>query len=309
MEKNSKILITGHTGLVGSAIFRKLKEQNYSNLITKEFPNLDLTRQAETENFIKTKKPEYIFLAAGKVGGIYANNSYPAEFIYQNIMIESNVIHCAYLYGVKKLLFFGSSCIYPKYAKQPIKEKYLLTNKLEPTNEPYAIAKIAGIKICQAYNKQYNTNFISVMPTNLYGPGDNYNLETSHVLPALIRKFHEAKINNRPYVKLWGSGTPKREFLYVDDLADASIFLMNKYNETEFVNIGIGLDISIKELANKIKNIVGYQGDIRWDTTKPDGTPQKLLNVDKLHNLGWKHSYSLTEGITRSYQWFLQNYG
>jgi len=309
MEKNSKIFITGHTGLVGSAILRKLKEHNYSNLITKEFPILDLTRQAETENFFKKEKPEYLFLAAGKVGGIYANNTYPAEFIYQNIMIESNVIHYAYLSRVKKLLFFGSSCIYPKYSKQPIKEEYLLSSKLESTNEPYAIAKIAGIKMCQAYNRQYNSNFISIMSTNLYGPGDNYNLETSHVLPALIRKLHEAKINNKPDVHLWGSGTPRREFLYVDDLADASIFLMNNYNETEFVNIGTGLDITIKELAYKIKDIVGYQGDIKWDTTKPDGTPQKLLNVDKLHNLGWTHSYSLTKGITKSYQWFLQNYG
>ena len=311
MDKNSKIYIAGHTGLVGSAILRRLKMEDYRNIVTIDFPGLDLTRQNDTENFIRNEGPEYIFLVAGKVGGILANNTYPAEFIYQNIMIEANVINFAYLYGVKKLLFLGSSCIYPKLAKQPMKEEYLLNGKLEPTNEPYAIAKITGIKMCESYNRQYNTNFISVMPTNLYGPGDNFDLQTSHVLPAMIRKFHEAKINNKPKVLLWGTGAPRREFLFVDDLADAVVFLMNNYNTGdigEFVNIGTGEDLTIKELANKIKEIVGYKGGIEWDITKPDGTPRKLLNVDKLHNLGWKHSYSLIEGIRKTYQWYKQHY-
>ena len=311
MDKNSKIYIAGHTGLVGSAILRRLKMEDYRNIVTIDFPGLDLTRQNDTENFIRNEGPEYIFLVAGKVGGILANNTYPAEFIYQNIMIEANVINSAYLYGVKKILFFGSSCIYPKLAKQPMKEEYLLNGKLEPTNEPYAIAKITGIKMCESYNRQYNTNFISVMPTNLYGPGDNFDLQTSHVLPAMIRKFHEAKINNKPKVLLWGTGAPRREFLFVDDLADAVVFLMNNYDTGdigEFVNIGTGEDLTIKELANKIKEIVGYKGGIEWDITKPDGTPRKLLNVDKLHNLGWKHSYSLIEGIRKTYQWYKQHY-
>lgn len=311
MDKNNKIYVAGHTGLVGSAIIRRLKKQDYKNIITKDFPELDLTRQNDTENFIRNERPEYIFLVAGKVGGILANNTYPAEFIYQNIMIEANVINSAYLYGVKKILFFGSSCIYPRLAKQPMKEEYLLNGKLEPTNEPYAIAKITGIKMCESYNRQYNTNFISVMPTNLYGPGDNFDLQTSHVLPALIRKFHESKINNKPKVILWGTGAPKREFLFVDDLADAVVFLMNNYDTgdiDEFVNIGTGEDLTIKELANIIKQVVDYEGKIEWDTSKPDGTPRKLLNVNKLHNLGWKHSYSLKDGIKKTYLWYKSNY-
>ncbi len=311
MDKNNKIYVAGHTGLVGSAIIRRLKKQDYKNIITKDFPELDLTRQNDTENFIRNERPEYIFLVAGKVGGILANNTYPAEFIYQNIMIEANVINSAYLYGVKKILFFGSSCIYPRLAKQPMKEEYLLNGKLEPTNEPYAIAKITGIKMCESYNRQYNTNFISVMPTNLYGPGDNFDLQTSHVLPALIRKFHESKINNKPKVILWGTGAPKREFLFVDDLADAVVFLMNNYNRKdigEFINIGTGEDLTIRELANIIKQVVDYEGKIEWDTSKPDGTPRKLLNVNKLHNLGWKHSYSLKDGIKKTYLWYKSNY-
>lgn len=311
MDKNNKIYVAGHTGLVGSAIIKRLKKQDYKNIITKDFPELDLTRQNDTENFIRNERPEYIFLVAGKVGGILANNTYPAEFIYQNIMIEANVINSAYLYGVKKILFFGSSCIYPKLAKQPMKEEYLFNGKLEPTNEPYAIAKITGIKMCESYNRQYNTNFISVMPTNLYGPGDNFDLQTSHVLPALIRKFHESKINKKPKVILWGTGAPKREFLFVDDLADAVVFLMNNYNRKdigEFINIGTGEDLTIRELANIIKQVVGYEGKIEWDTSKPDGTPRKLLNVNKLHNLGWKHSYSLKDGIKKTYLWYKSNY-
>ena len=311
MEKNSKIYVAGHTGLVGSAILRKLKKLSYTNIITRDFPGLDLTRQEEAESFIKKEKPEYIFLAAAKVGGILANNTYPAEFIYDNLMIELNVIHNAYIHKAKKLLFLGSSCIYPKFAKQPMKEEYFLDGKLEPTNEPYAIAKIGGIKMCQSYNRQYGTNFISVMPTNLYGSGDNFDLKTSHVLPAMIRKFHEAKFSNKPKVLLWGTGAPRREFLFVDDLADAVVFLMNNYGTGdigEFINIGTGEDMTIKELANMIKEIVGYKGEIEWDTTKPDGTPRKLLNVDKLHNLGWKHSYSLIEGIRKTYQWYKEHY-
>ena len=304
MNKDSKIYVAGHRGLVGSAIMRKLQQEGYTNIITKTHKELDLTNQAQTQEFFKKEKPEYVFLAAAKVGGIHANNTYPADFAYINIMIESNVIKASYDYGVKKLLFLGSSCIYPKLCPQPIKEEYLLTGPLEKTNEAYAIAKIAGLKMCQYFNRQYGTNYISVMPTNLYGPNDNFDLETSHVLPALIRKFHEAKINNKPYVEVWGTGTPRREFLHVDDLADAVIYLMNNYDENEPLNIGTGKDITIKELAELIKEIVGYEGEIKFDTTKPDGTPRKLLDVSRLHATGWKHKIELREGIKQTYEWY-----
>ena len=303
MNKDSKIYIAGHTGLVGSSIFRALKTQGYNNIIVKDISELDLSRQNDVEKFFSFEKPEYVFLAAAKVGGILANNQYKADFIYTNIMIQSNIIHSSYKFGVKKLLFLGSSCIYPKFAKQPIKEEYLLTGKLEPTNEPYAIAKISGIKMCQFYNYQYKTNFISAMPTNLYGPNDNFNLKTSHVLPALIRKFHTAKLSNST-VELWGTGSPRREFLYVEDLADACIFLMKNYNENKFVNVGTGKDITIRELANIVKDVVGYEGNINWDKSKPDGTPQKLLDISKIKTLGWKPKISLKEGIKKSYDWF-----
>jgi len=308
MNKDSKIYVAGHRGLVGSAIMRKLQQEGYTNIITRTHKELDLTNQAQTQEFFKKEKPEYVFLAAAKVGGIHANNTYPADFAYINIMIESNVIKASYDYGVKKLLFLGSSCIYPKLCPQPIKEEYLLTGLLEKTNEAYAIAKIAGLKMCQYFNRQYGTNYISVMPTNLYGPNDNFDLETSHVLPALIRKFHEAKINNKPYVEVWGTGTPRREFLYVDDLADAVIYLMNNYDENEPLNIGTGKDITIKELAELIKEIVGYEGEIKFDTTKPDGTPRKLLDVSRLHATGWKHKIELREGIQSTYEWFKENW-
>lgn len=307
MNKNSKIYIAGHRGLVGSAIKRNLEKRGFVNLIFKTHQELDLTNQSAVANFFQKEKPKYIFLAAAKVGGILANNTYPAEFIYENLQIQNNIIHQSYLNKVKKLLFLGSSCIYPKFAPQPIKEKYLLTGLLEPTNEPYALAKIAGIKMCKYYNKQYGTNFISVMPTNLYGPNDNFNLNTSHVLPALIRKFYEAKINNKKEVILWGTGKPKREFLYVDDLANACIFLIKNYNATdigEFVNIGTGEDISIKELAKIIKNIAKYKGKIVWDKSKPDGTPRKILDVSHLHNLGWKHKIKLEQGVKKAYEWY-----
>ena len=307
MKLYSKIYIAGHRGLVGSAIKRNLEKRGFVNLIFKTHQELDLTNQSAVANFFQKEKPKYIFLAAAKVGGILANNTYPAEFIYENLQIQNNIIHQSYLNKVKKLLFLGSSCIYPKFAPQPIKEKYLLTGLLEPTNEPYALAKIAGIKMCKYYNKQYGTNFISVMPTNLYGPNDNFNLNTSHVLPALIRKFYEAKINNKKEVILWGTGKPKREFLYVDDLANACIFLIKNYNATdigEFVNIGTGEDISIKELAKIIKNIAKYKGKIVWDKSKPDGTPRKILDVSHLHNLGWKHKIKLEQGVKKAYEWY-----
>ena len=308
MNKDSKIYVAGHRGLVGSAIMRKLQQEGYTNIITRTHKELDLTNQAQTQEFFKKEKPEYVFLAAAKVGGIHANNTYPADFAYINIMIESNVIKASYDYGVKKLLFLGSSCIYPKLCPQPIKEEYLLTGLLEKTNEAYAIAKIAGLKMCQYFNRQYGTNYISVMPTNLYGPNDNFDLETSHVLPALIRKFHEAKIDNKPYVEVWGTGTPRREFLHVDDLADAVIYLMNNYDENEPLNIGTGKDITIKELAGLIKEIVGYEGEIKFDTTKPDGTPRKLLDVSRLHNAGWEHKITLREGIENTYEWFKEKW-
>ena len=305
MLKDSRIFVAGSRGLVGSAIVRKLEAEGFSNLITLSSSELDLIDQSATKRFFEEKKPEYVFLAAAKVGGILANNTYPADFIYDNVMIESNIIHSAYLTGVKKLLFLGSSCIYPKFADQPIKESSLLTGELEPTNEPYAIAKILGIKMCQSYHRQYGINFISAMPTNLYGINDNFDLKNSHVLPALIRKFHEAKINNSTSVELWGTGSPYREFLYVDELADACYFLMQNYNEPDIVNIGTGKDITIKELADLVRAIVGFDGEIIWDTTKPDGTPRKLLDVSKLNSLGWKSSLSLKEGIERTYKWYL----
>lgn len=308
MEKKGKIYIAGHRGMVGSAIYRKLKKMGYENIITQSSSELDLTNQAATLKFFETEKPDYVYLAAAKVGGIYANNVYRAEFLYQNLMIQNNVIHSAYVTGVKKLLFLGSSCIYPKMAPQPLTEDYLLTGLLEPTNEPYAIAKIAGIKMCEAYRDQYGANFISAMPTNLYGPNDNYDLKTSHVLPALIRKFHEAKENNAPHVELWGTGKPMREFLHVDDMADACVFLMNNYNEKQFVNVGTGEDITIKNLAEIIKKIVGYKGNITFDTTKPDGTPRKLMDVSRIHALGWKHKIGLRDGIQSAYEAYLNKY-
>ena len=302
MEKNSKIYIAGHRGMVGSALLRKLETEGFTNFVLRTSKELDLRDQASVARFFKEEKPEYVFLAAAKVGGIIANNTYRAEFLYENLMIQSNIIHQSHVNGVKKLLFLGSSCIYPKLAPQPLKEDYLLTGPLEPTNEPYAIAKIAGIKMCDAYRDQYGCNFISVMPTNLYGPNDNYDLNNSHVLPALIRKFHEAKEKGDPEVVVWGTGTPRREFLHADDLADACYFLMERYNEPGLVNIGVGEDISIAELANLIKEIVGYQGTIVFDTSKPDGTPRKLLDVSKLKNLGWQPSISLKEGIEKVYR-------
>ncbi|KYD33126.1 GDP-L-fucose synthetase [Geobacillus stearothermophilus] len=307
MRKDAKIYVAGHRGLVGSAILRKLQADGYINLVYRTSQELDLRDRNQVDRFFEEEKPEYVFLAAAKVGGIVANNEYPADFIRDNLMIQTNVIDAAYRNGVKKLLFLGSTCIYPKFAPQPLKEEYLLTGELEPTNEPYAIAKIAGIKMCQSYNRQYGTKYISVMPTNLYGPNDNFDLHTSHVLPALIRKFHEAKETNAPYVEVWGTGTPRREFLYSDDLADACVFLMNNYEDNEIINVGVGEDISIKELAEKIKNIVGYQGEIKFDTTKPDGTPRKLVDVSKINALGWKASISLDEGLRKAYQWFLEN--
>ena len=289
MNKDSKIYVAGHRGLVGSAITRKLKELGFNNLILRSRSELDLLSQESVKKFFELERPEYVFLAAAKVGGIYANSKYPADFIYENLLIESNIIYNSFINKVNKLLFLGSSCIYPKFAEQPIKEDALLTGELEVTNECYALAKIAGIKMCQAYNKQYKTNFISVMPTNLYGPGDNFEINNSHVMPAMLRKFHEAKINKAENVILWGTGTPKREFLHVDDLADACVFLMQNYNEDKIVNIGTGEDLEIRELANIIKDITGFNGKIIWDETKPDGTPRKLLDVSLLHNLGWRH--------------------
>ncbi|QQS61163.1 MAG: GDP-L-fucose synthase [Candidatus Moraniibacteriota bacterium] len=309
MEKKAKIFVAGHTGLVGSSIVRRLKKENYKNIILLTKEELDLLDQHAVHNFFQKETPEYVFLSAAKVGGILANKQYKADFIYENLQIQNNIIHSSWKSGVKKLLFLGSSCIYPKLSPQPIKEEYLLTGLLEETNDAYAIAKIAGIKMCQSFNEQYNTKFISVMPTNLYGPGDNFDKETSHVLPAMIRKFHEAKVNNKKEVILWGTGTPKREFLYVDDLADALVFLMNTYENSEIVNIGTGKDLSIKELAKTIKGVVNFSGKIIWDTEKPNGTPRKLLNVSRLHKIGWKHSIELEEGIQRTYEWFRKSYG
>lgn len=310
MKQDSRIFVAGHTGLVGSALVRGLRERGYENLIFRTLEELDLTRQRDVEDFFEETKPEYVLLAAAKVGGILANSTYPAQFIYENVMIASNVIHASYGCGVTKLLNLGSSCIYPKLAPQPMKEDHLLTSPLEKTNEAYAIAKIAALKLCRFYNEQYGTNFISLMPTNLYGPHDNFNLETSHVLPALIRKFHEAKTRNDPSVMLWGSGSPRREFLYVDDLADAAIYLMENKDFVdigEIVNIGTGNDITIKELAHLVKDAVGFDGEIEWDSSKPDGTPRKLLDVSRINSLGWKHKILLKDGINRTYGWYLDN--
>lgn len=307
MNKDSKIYVAGHRGLVGSAILRALQEKGYTNLVYRTSKELDLRDKFLVDQFFEEEKPEFIFLAAAKVGGIVANNEYPADFIRDNLLIQTNIIDAAYRNDAKKLLFLGSTCIYPKMAPQPIKEEYLLTGELEPTNDAYAIAKIAGIKMCQSYNRQYGTQYISVMPTNLYGPEDNFDLHTSHVLPALIRKFHEAKESNAANVEVWGTGTPKREFLYSDDLADACVFLMNNYTGNEIVNIGVGNDLPIKELAEKIQEVVGFKGEIKFDTTKPDGTPRKLVDVTKLNSLGWKAATSLEDGLKRAYQWFLEN--
>lgn len=301
MDRDSKIYVAGHQGMVGSAILRKLIKEGYTHLVTRSSAELDLRRQAEVEEFFKKEKPTHVFIAAAKVGGILANDTHRAEFIYDNIQIQNNLIHSSYLFGIQKLMFLGSSCIYPRMASQPLKEEYLLTGVLEPTNEPYAIAKIAGLKMCDAYRTQYGCNFISVMPPNLYGPNDNYNLESSHVLPALIRKFHEAKKYQNPEITIWGTGNPRREFLHVDDLADACYFLMHKYNEAGFINIGTGEDLSIQELGLMVKQIIGYKGTITYDTTKPDGTPRKLLDVSKLHALGWHHQISFDEGIAKVY--------
>lgn len=302
MEKDSKIYIAGSGGMVGSAIARKLQGQGYTNLLLTSSSKVDLRNQQQVEKFFSAEKPEYVFMAAAKVGGILANNTYRAEFLYDNLMIESNVIHQSYVHGVKKLLFLGSSCIYPKQAPQPLKEEYLLSGYLESTNEPYAIAKIAGIKLCENYRHQYGCDFISAMPTNLYGPNDNYDLNTSHVIPALIRKFHEAKANNRFTVEVWGTGTPRREFLHVDDLADACVFLMQRYSDTQFVNIGTGEDLPIKELAYLIKEIVEFDGEILFDETKPDGTPRKLMDIGKLRSLGWNPSTRLIDGLHKVYE-------
>jgi GDP-L-fucose synthase len=308
MNKNEKIYIAGHRGLVGTAILRRLEQEGFTNILFRTHKELDLERQKDVEAFFDKERPDYVFLAAAKVGGIVANNTYPADFIYNNLIVEANVIHSSYMFGVKKLLFLGSSCIYPKFAPQPMKEEYLLTGELEPTNEPYAVAKIAGIKLCQSYNRQYGTNYVSVMPTNLYGPNDNFDLQSSHVLPALIRKFHEAKAVGRKSVELWGTGSPYREFLHVDDLADACVFLMENYSRSEIVNIGNGKDNTIREIAEMVKEIVGFEGTIQWDTTKPDGTPRKLLDVNKLKGLGWEARIPLKDGIRQTYEWFCKEY-
>lgn len=307
MNKKQKIYVAGHQGLVGSAIVRSLKKQGYTNLLLKTREQLNLLNQEAVNKFFRQHKPDFVFLAAAKVGGIIANTTYPADFIYENLAVETNVIHAAYENKVKKLLFLGSSCIYPKLAPQPIKEEYLLTSPLEKTNEAYAIAKIAGLKLCEYYNKQYGTKYISVMPTNLYGPNDNFDLKNSHVLPAMIRKFHEAKINKKPEMILWGTGKAKREFLHVDDLAQAVVFLMNKYDGQEILNIGTGKDLTIKQLAETVKKVVSYTGKITWDTSKPDGTPRKLLNINKIKKLGWKPSITLESGLKTTYKWFLEN--
>jgi len=308
VQKDSKIFVAGHRGLVGSAITRLLRERGYRNLLLRTRAELDLSDQRTVKEFFERENPEFVFLAAAKVGGIYANNTYPGEFIYQNLAVQNNVIHSSYATGVKKLCFLGSSCIYPKLAPQPMKEEYLLTGTLEPTNQPYAIAKIAGIEMVRSYNRQYGTKYISVMPTNLYGPNDNFDLQNSHVLPALIRKFVEAKKNSAPSVTLWGSGTPKREFLFVDDMADACIFLMNTYDGDEFVNIGTGEDITILELAGLIKSLVGFSGNLEFDASKPDGTPRKLLDVSKINALGWKAKTQLKDGLRTTIDWYMKHY-
>lgn len=304
LNASSKIYVAGHRGLVGSAIVRRLKVEGLDNLILRSHSELDLVNQAAVRTFFDEERPEYVFVAAAKVGGILANNNYPAEFIFNNLQIQNNVIDSAYRSGVKKLLFLGSSCIYPRSVLQPMREEYLLNGPLEVTNQWYAIAKIAGIKMCQAYRRQHGFNAISAMPTNMYGPGDNFDLETSHVLPALIRKFHEAKVEHKQAVEVWGSGTPRREFLHADDLADACLFLMQNYDEEQHINVGVGMDISIRELAELIRDIVGYEGEISWDQTKPDGTPQKLLDVSRMEALGWKSRILLEEGVRSTYEWY-----
>ncbi|MEZ0609483.1 GDP-L-fucose synthase family protein [Fibrella sp. WM1] len=307
MEKDAKIYVAGHRGMVGSAIVRYLNAHGYQNIVARTSSELDLRNQEAVATFFADEKPDYVFLAAAKVGGILANNIYRAEFLYDNLIIEANIIHSAYQNGVKKLLFLGSSCIYPKLAPQPLKEDYLLSGFLEPTNEPYAIAKIAGIKLCEAYRSQYDANFISAMPTNLYGPNDNYDLQGSHVLPALIRKFHEAKVNNQEFVEVWGTGSPFREFMHADDLAEACVYLMNNYDGEQFVNVGTGDEVTIKELAELVKETVGFEGELRWNTDKPDGTPRKLMDVSRLHDMGYKHRIGLREGLAATYQDFLKN--
>ena len=309
INKQSKIYVAGHKGLVGSAIVRNLKQKGYDDIITRTRQELDLMEPTAVRQFLIQETPDAVIDAAAKVGGIHANSTYPAEFIYDNLTIQNNLIHSAYQAGVKKFVFLGSSCIYPKMAPQPIKEEYLLSGALEPTNEWYAIAKIAGIKMCQAYRKQYGFDAISLMPTNLYGPGDNFDLQNSHVLPALIRKFHEAKINNASNVTVWGTGSPRREFLYVDDMADATVYLMENYSDEQIVNVGTGEDITIKELAELVKQVVGFNGDLVFDTSKPDGTPRKLLDVSYLKKQGWQHQTDIEQGITQAYQWFLEHQG
>ena len=308
MEKNSRIYVAGHRGLVGSAIVRNLEANGFTNIITRTHAELDLTNQADVRKFFEEERPEYVFLAAAKVGGIHANNTYPADFIYDNLMIQNNVIKAAHDFKVTKLLFLGSTCIYPKMAPQPIKEKYLLTGALEETNEAYAVAKIAGLEMCKFFKRQYGDNFISCMPTNLYGPNDNFDLKSSHVLPALIRKFHEAKVNGAETVEVWGTGTPLREFIYVDDMAAACVFLMENYDGEQHVNIGTGEEVSIRQLAETVKEVVGFEGELVFNTDMPDGTPRKLTTVDKLHGLGFMHKVSLNEGIRMAYEWFLENY-
>jgi GDP-L-fucose synthase len=307
MNSAARIYVAGHNGLVGSAILRRLRADGFSELLVRSSAELDLRVQADVTAFFEREQPEFVFLAAAKVGGILANSSYPADFIRDNLQIQTNVIDAAYRAGTRKLLFLGSSCIYPKHAPQPMPESSLLTGPLEATNEPYAIAKISGLKMCQAYRRQYGFNAISVMPTNLYGPGDNFNLESSHVLPALIRRFHEAKTHGEAYVTVWGTGTPRREFLHADDFADAALFLMDRYDDEDLINVGWGEDLLISDLAELVKEVVGFTGEIRFDTTKPDGTPRKLLNVSKLSALGWRPSISLKAGIVHSYRWFLEN--
>ena len=308
MEKNSKIFVAGHRGLVGSAIVRTLQNEGFDNLILRTRAELDLTNQQAVEEFFAKEKPEYVFLSAAKVGGIMANKTHPAEFIYENLTIQTNIIHSSHKNNVKKLLFLGSSCIYPRNCHQPMKEEYLLSGELEPTNKAYSLAKIAGIAMCQSYNEQYGTNFISLMPSNVYGPHDNFDLESAHVVPSVINKFHNAKINNDQQVVMWGTGSAMREFLHVDDLADACLFLMQNYNDSSIINVGSGEDVTIKELTEIVSDVVGYEGKIIWDTTKPDGMPRKLVDVSKLHSLGWKHDTHLHEGIASTYEWFKENY-
>jgi len=307
IQKTAKIFVAGHRGLVGSAIVRKLREQGFDRLILKTRTELNLTNQQAVQDFFAAERPEYVFMAAAKVGGIYANNTFPAEFIYENLMVQTNVIDASYRSNVKKVAFLGSSCIYPKMAPQPMKESYLLSGPLEPTNEPYAVAKIAGIIQCQSYRRQYNFNAISLMPTNLFGPGDNFDYQNSHVLPALLRKFHDAHVQGNPSVSVWGTGRALREFLHVDDLADASVFLMGHYDDGEIVNVGSGEEVSIKTLAEMIQKVVGYRGEISWDSTKPDGTPRKLMDCTKIHKMGWKPTHTLESGLKSTYEWFLKH--